>query len=195
MRRRYVVVAIAILAVVLAATLAWPWMRIRYVLFTMKQDTTVEEFEEKARRLAGYGPDIVPHLVHWLGQDSTWRQDIAGGTLAVLGAEAVPHMCDLASRKSTPMNARKEFVLLLFEHYDDMEEARETLADLSRDPDPEIRGFVLIFMQAQKAGKFRGGSGGTNREYSGDIDRHSFAPSALDGTRAGTVEWEERRRP
>lgn len=52
------------------------------------------------------------------------------------------------------MTVRKEFVLYLCDHYD-MEEARETLASLSRDPDPEIRSFVLKFMQAQKAGKFR----------------------------------------
>ena len=166
MRRRYAVVGITILAVGFAGALAWPWLRIKYELVMMKEFRTVAEFQEHARRLAGYGPDIVPHLVSWLDEESSeehWQNPIAIATLGLLGAEAVPHMCDLASRESTPMDARRHFVLFMFDHYDDMEEARETLADLSRDPDPEIRGFVLIFMQAQKAGKFRRGSGGNNR--------------------------------
>ena len=157
MRRRYAVVGITVLAVGLAGALAWPWLQIKYVLFMMREDRTVAEFQEHARRLAGCGPDIVPHLVYWLDEESSeepWRNPIAIAALGLLGTEAVPHMCDLASRESTPMNVRRYFALLILDHYDDMEGARETLARLSRDPDPEIRGFVLKFMQAQRAGRF-----------------------------------------
>jgi hypothetical protein len=113
----------------------------------------------------------VPHLVYWLDEESSeepWQNPIAIATLGLLGAEAVPHMCDLASRESTPTKARRYLALYLFDHYDDMEEARETLASLSRDPDPEIRGFVLKFMQAQRDGRFRGGLGGPG-EVPGEV--------------------------
>ena len=59
---------------------------------------------------------------------------------------------------------------------EDLDAARE----IQKDPDPEIRGFVLKFMQAQRDGRFRGGSSGNTDRKNTPQDQPTDDDSASD---------------
>jgi hypothetical protein len=139
----------------IVAAIAWPWLKIRYVILTADPRINPPEvLQRQVLRLVSLGPDVVPHLVPWLEDQHTDRNFVAGCVLIVLGEDAVDEASRLALDGDTPRGARKELVLFLG-HFQNMGEVRQTFRTLNQDQDAEVKALAVRCIEHWKTGKIR----------------------------------------